>query len=133
MAASGGHWSKGAGGATFVASPPKASSPAPPAALAKTLGEIERLSQTARARREGARDASLRALRPADADWLSQDERNRLDRLQGQAAILGRQVFGTSQERVALKRALRAAGVTFDHNAPLATLQRLVAGLKARR
>ena len=123
MAASGGHWVKASDGAAFVATPD------PAAELTRVQGQIERVSQAAKARREASMDPSIRGYRPADADWLSEDERNQLDRLQGRAAILGRQVFGSSQERVALKRVLRAAGVPFDSDAPMAVLQRLVAGL----
>jgi hypothetical protein len=67
--------------------------------------DLTRLVQAARARMEGA-DPSIVGLRPAPADWMTENERRELERLWTELPTFGEE-REAARKRVASKRAER--------------------------
>lgn len=71
--------------------------------------EIDKLIRTGAQRRNNAKDPSIRALRPAEVDWLTTQELNRLNELQLEWSEATREERSpeAARKRVEAKRAER--------------------------
>jgi hypothetical protein len=70
-------------------------------------------------------DPSIRGLRPALTDWMTQEELEERDRLVRLVEDETRARRGSPRRRVELKRKLRLAGVTVPEDASMTDLERL--------
>lgn len=83
------------------------------------------LTAAADARRADA-GPDMRGLLPTAHDWLTPEERWEDHALKLEMIVLERDWWGAAQDRIALKRALRDAGATFELDAPIATLREIL-------
>jgi hypothetical protein len=83
------------------------------------------LTAAADARREQA-GPDMRGLLPTAHDWMTPAERWEDHALALEAVALERGWWGIPAERIALKRQLRAAGATFELDAPIRVLREIL-------
>ena len=77
------------------------------------VADIDRIVAIGRSRREAAADDAIRGLRPADTDWMSEDEIVSLGRLQAELALAS-PTIDEYRKRVEEKRRARRRGSEID-------------------
>jgi len=88
--------------------------------------ELDDLCATGNRRRCLCTYAPMQTLCPTDVEWLTADEMERYQAIQIELVYLRADVVGHPKERIKIKRALRAAGIAYDKEAPLAVLKQIV-------